>query len=254
MNGIRWIIVFLLVGVISGCATSNSKDDSGTSAGKAYSRLGFQYLQSGDTANAKISFQRALEIESNYAEAHNGLALTFQLEGDKQLAETYFLKATSLAPESAMMHNNFGAFLYANQRYAEACKELARATEDPFYHQRSQAFENLGRCYLNLDRKDAAKHAFQRALQVTANRPVSLLELSDILLQENNLIEAEKYFDRFLKFVNERRVQHSAKSLWVGIRVARLNGNTTRAATYALILKNLHPDSQEYREYEESAR
>lgn len=249
-----WLWIVFAATLLVGCGASAPKKSSGKDADQAYSRLGFQYLQSGDTANAKKSFHRALEINDGYAEAHNGLALTFQLEGDTDLAEKYFRQATSLAPGSAMMHNNFGAFLFANQRYDEACKELARATEDPFYNRRAQAFENLGRCYQFIDRQDAAKHAFKRALQIGANRPVALIELSSLLLDENTNEEAENYYARFLKLLEERRVEHYAKSLWVGIRLARVNGKATRAATLGLILKNLYPESDEYRAYKESAR
>ncbi|MDF2181930.1 type IV pilus biogenesis/stability protein PilW [Neptuniibacter sp. CAU 1671] len=255
MRGICQFVVGVCFVLLVGCGTQQQKPGvSDTSTYEVYSRLGFEYLQEGDTGNAKQSFQRAIDMNSGYAEAHNGLALVFQLEGDTALAESYYRKATKLAPDSAMMHNNFGAFLFANGRYEEACQELARATEDPFYNRRSQAFENLGRCYRLLNRDDVAKHAFQRSLQVTPNRPVSLVELTDLLVDESQPIEASKYFDRFLELVEKRQVEHYAKSLWVGIRLERLRGNTSRAATYALILKNLYPDSEEYQQYKESSR
>jgi type IV pilus assembly protein PilF len=254
-SGMKQVWVVIIALVVVGCTPGGTKTSDDRTAYEAYSRLGFEYLQAGDTANAKISFNRSLELRSGYAEAYNGLALTFQLEGDDQLAEDYFRKATKLEPSSAMMHNNFGAFLFSKGRFQEACVELARATEDPFYHLRAQAFENLGRCYQNINRIDAAKHAFKRALQVSSSgRPVSLVELADINLVENDLIEAEKNFNRFLVFVENRQVEHYAKSLWVGIRISRQTNNYNRAAAYALILKNLYPDSEEYQQYKESAR
>ncbi|MFW1678453.1 type IV pilus biogenesis/stability protein PilW [Pontibacter sp. JAM-7] len=255
MRGIcQFVIGVCLLGLV-GCSSPQPRlGGSELKTYDVYTRLGFEYLQEGDTSNAKQSFQRAIEMNSGYAEAHNGLALVFQLEGDTALAETYYRKATQLEPDSAMMHNNFGAFLFANQRYEEACQEIARATEDPFYTRRSQAFENLGRCYRLLQRDDAAKHAFQRSLQVTQNRPVSLVELTDLLIDANEPADAGKYFDRFLELVDKRQTEHYAKSLWVGIRLERMRGNTSRAATFALILKNLYPESEEYQQYKESSR
>lgn len=255
LREIRHFIAFVLLLSLAGCTANSITKNSDRTPSETYSRLGFQYLQAGDTANAKSSFKRSIDADSGYAEAHNGMALTFQLEGDDQLAESYFRKATKLAPSSAMMHNNFGAFLFAKGRYQEACVELARSTEDPFYTRRAQAFENLGRCYRFIDRADAAKHAFTRSLQVSsAGRPVSLVELSDIYLDENNLQEAEKYYGRFLEQVETRRFEHYAKSLWVGIKISRENRNYARSAAYALILKNLYPDSEEYKKYKESER
>lgn len=255
VRGFKQLAAIAMLLALVGCTANSSKYNADRTAYEAYSRLGFEYLQAGDTTNAKSAFHRSISLDSGYAEAHNGLALTFQLEGDHDLAEEYFRKATRLAPDSAMMHNNFGAFLFSKQRYQEACVELARATEDPFYNRRAQAFENLGRCYRFIDRDDAAKHAFKRSLQVSSSaRPVSLVELADLALQEQNLAEAESYFGRFLEDVESRRFEHYSKSLWVGIQIARLTGNHSRAAAYALILKNLYPDSEEYKKYKESTR
>lgn len=254
-SGMKQVWVVIIALVMIGCTPGGTKTSDKAAAYENYSRLGFEYLQVGDTVNAKTAFNRSIELKSGYAQAYNGLALAFQLEGDTQLAEDYFRKATKLEPDSAMMHNNFGAFLFSLGRFEEACSVLARATEDPFYQRRAQAFENLGRCYQNINRIDAAKHAFKRALQVSSSgRPVSLVELADINLAENNLIEAERNFNRFLVFVENRQVEHYAKSLWVGIRISRQANNYNRAAAYALILKNLYPDSEEYQQYKESAR
>ncbi|WP_420599172.1 type IV pilus biogenesis/stability protein PilW [Neptuniibacter sp.] len=255
VSGMKSVFIVILTMVVIGCTPNGTKSSESGSAYEAYSRLGFEYLQAGDTSNAKFAFNRSLELKSGYAQAYNGLALTFQLEGDDQLAEDYFRKATNLSPSSAMLHNNFGAFLFSKGRFQEACVELARATEDPFYNSRAQAFENLGRCYQNIARDDAAKHAFKRALQVSSSgRPISLVELSDINLKEGNLVEAEAYYKSFLEFVESRKFEHYAKSLWVGIRISRQTANYNRAAAYALILKNLYPDSVEYQQYKESAR
>ncbi|MGB0468056.1 MAG: type IV pilus biogenesis/stability protein PilW [Pontibacterium sp.] len=247
--------ILLALIFLGGCATDTARKSEETqSVSAAYTRLGLEYLQAGDTQSAKNALQKALSLAPHDAEAHHGLALSFQLEGEKALAEDYFLKATQFAPQSAMIHNNFGAFLFAEKRYELACSELARATEDPFYNRRSQAFENLGRCYRLLNKAEAAVHAFERALQISPLRVISLIELSDLLIEQKKLTDAERYFERFSEQVDSRRVQHYAKSLWVGVRLARYSGALSKAATYALILKNMFPDSEEYRLYEESAR
>lgn len=149
MRRIRAAMVCLAVLWLSACSTTSTQD-FGTAGGsrekalESYTRLGLRYLQAGDTASAKRPLQHALELDGSYAPAFNGLALVFQTEDEPALAEDYFRKAVSADPDSAMIHNNFGAFLFSSGRYEEACQELYRATEDPFYKQRAQAFENLG--------------------------------------------------------------------------------------------------------------
>ncbi|MBN3563985.1 type IV pilus biogenesis/stability protein PilW [Aliamphritea spongicola] len=249
-------LVVLLSVLLAACAgnTTQTNGNIDNGAAEAYTQLGIQYLRDGDNANAKQAFHRATQIDPDTELAYNGLAMVFQLESENNLAEEYFKRAVSIAPDNAVLRNNYGAFLFSQERYEEACKELAVATQDPFYAQRAQAFENLGRCYQNLKRFPAAEHAFKRSLNLNPNRPVALIELADTLLAENQPDEAIIYFDRFGELVDNRQVEHYARSLWLGIRISRVKNNSISAATYGLILKNLFPDSQEYREYKESSR
>lgn len=259
MRKVHAVLLLLTAILVSACSTTSSDRYANSGASKedaleSYTSLGLQYLKAGDTAGAKGPLQRALEIDDSYAPAFNALALVFQTEQDLALAESYFRKAVSADPQSAMIHNNFGAFLFSQERYEEACKELARATEDPFYQARAQAFENLGRCYRRTGREAVAEHALKRALTLSRQRPQALVELADLMLEKGNPAQATALFDRFRELVDSKRVDHFPLSLWVGVRVARYEGNASRAATYALLLKNMYPQSTEYGLYKESAQ
>ncbi|WP_254262533.1 type IV pilus biogenesis/stability protein PilW [Marinobacterium weihaiense] len=248
--------MLLAAALVSGCASQSvggSRSEPGEAL-EAYTGLGLQYLQSGNTVNAKMSLQRALEIDPDHAPAYNAMALVFQVEQEYGLAEEYFRKALSAEPDSAMVRNNFGAFLFSRQRYPEACEQLDQAAQDPFYPQRAQALENLGRCYTLIDAPDQAATAFKRSLAINGNRPVALVELSQVLLDQGDPVMAGRYFERFRQLVERKQVEHYPKSLWVGIQLARLDRNVSRATTYALLLKNMFPKSEEYRRYEESAQ
>ncbi len=260
MKGMRVWLITLVSCFMLGCAATqettaiNKKTVSTEGALQAYTTLGLQYLQSGDTVNAKVAVQKALDINANYAPAFNALALIFQAEDEMTLAEQYYKQAIAAEPGAAMYHNNYGAFLYAIKRYNESCVELARATEDPFYTGRAQAFENLGRCYEQIGQIDPAIHAFERTLKTGGVRPFALVELADLYLSKGDEANAELYYRQFSELIDSKRVNHTAKSLWVAIRLARVNGKASSSATYALLLKNLFPDSDEYRQYKESAR
>lgn len=252
------LMLLLAVTLMAGCASqttgSGNAANSPQEALEAYTNLGLQYLQAGNTVSAKTSVQRAIAIDSGYAPAYNAMALIFQTEQEFELAEEYFRKAMSTDKTSAMIHNNYGAFLFSQQRYGEACEQLNQATTDPFYQQRAQAFENLGRCYLLIDTPEKAEEAFRRSLAINGNRPVALVELSGLLLDKGENAASNRLFERFRELVDQQRTEHSSRSLWLGIRLARAERNVSRAATYALLLKNLYPKSQEYRLYEETAQ
>lgn len=257
---IRPLIVVLAIiagsGTLTGCSTvtesASQQGKSPTATMQAYTRLGLQYLQSGDLVNAKVAVQKALEIDADFAPAYNALGLIFQVEEEKGLAQKYYLKAIELEPDSAMFHNNYGAFLFAEERYTEACKQLAQATQDPFYSNRAQAFENLGLCYRKIDVDDAAIKAFRRSLNAGGARPESLIQLSDLYLMQGDMTLADTYYDQFVELVNQQRVEHTARSLWLGIQLARAKNKSSTAATYGLLLKNLYPKSDEYRLYKEA--
>ncbi len=72
------------------------------------------------------------------------------------------------------------------------------------------------------------------------------------MIKKGRIDEAVSLFDQFSTMVNDKRVQHSAQSLWLGVQVSRLKNSGIDAATYGLILKNMYPDSEEYRQYKES--
>lgn len=251
-------MLLFTVTMMAGCASQTTGSGNATSspeeALEAYTSLGLQYLQAGNTVNAKMSVQRAMAIDANYAPAYNAMALIFQSEQEYELAEKYFLQAITTDKTSAMIHNNYGAFLFSRQRYEEACGQLSQATIDPFYQQRAQALENLGRCYLLINSPDKAHEAFRRSLAINGNRPVALVELSGLLLDQGDRAGASRLFEHFRELVEQKRAEHYPKSLWVGIRMARAERNVSRAATYALLLKNMYPESQEYRLYEETAQ
>lgn len=251
------ILAVLLSAVLTGCSSfspSSIYAKATQASVESYTELGIKYLQAGDTLSAKSSLKQALDINPKHAPALNGLALVFQAEAENSLAENYFRDAVKNDPGSAMIHNNFGAFLFGQKRYDEACTELSRATEDPFYPQRAQAFENLGRCYRFIGRNDAALFVLERSLTLSPERPLAMIELADLQLELGNPEAAAKSFADFRELVDRGLVDHFAKSLWVGVRLARVQANASRAATYALLLKNLYPESEEYKKYEESSR
>jgi Flp pilus assembly protein TadD len=62
--------------------------------------LGWTYLLSGDLASAESAFQRALELNRNFAETHGSLAAIAALGGDSATAQRYMEVAHRLDPMS----------------------------------------------------------------------------------------------------------------------------------------------------------
>jgi type IV pilus assembly protein PilF len=206
--------------------------------------LGIGYIRNGEYDRAKEKLSKALEIDPDSAEVYNALGLLYQVQGESKLAEEHYRKAIKQDSEFTQARNNFGAFLFEQGRYKAAIKQLERAAEDPQYRSRSQVFENLGRCYLQTGYMEKAENAFTRAVNLNPRQPRALLELGVIQFDQQEFVSSRKYFQRHLEVSRQ-----SARSLWLGIRLARRFGDKDDEASYSLMLKNIFPASDEFKQY-----
>ena len=209
--------------------------------------LGAAYMRAGEYQRAKTNLSRAQELEPRSPEVHGLFGLLFQLEGETALAEDHFRSALRYDPDSTRTRNNFGAFLFDERRYAEAVEHLEIAAADLYYPGRPQVFENLGVSYLHLDRADEARQAFERALDLNPAQPRAMIELADIRFLARDYVGARELFGRYIQGSDQ-----TSKSLWLGIRLARIFGESDQEASYSLLLKNIFPASDEYAQYRET--
>lgn len=243
------ICVFLTACAI-GAPDPNAVDNS--EKAKKFTDVGIEYFKSGDNVNARNWLQKALQYDAKYARAYSVLGTVFQSDQELKLADQYFKKSIQLAPESAMFHNNYGAFLYQIKRYAEACEQLELATKDPFYNLRASALNNLGRCYGALKEEKKASEAFQKSVNLGGANSYALLNIVEKLLDSGENFKSNAKYSEFLQLVTDNKAQHSAESLILGIKLARVNGNLSQVVTYSLLLENLFP--KKYKKFKESAQ
>jgi len=245
-------VFIVLIALFSlGCVTTTDapvKDKKGNnkSAVEDYVQMGMRYLNNGSRDAAIGAFTRAIEIDKKSAEAHQGLAMVYQLNGEKELAEKSFKRALKGRADFSMsgVKNSYGRFLFENGRVKEALDYFEDAGKDLQYRGRSSSMLMVGRCAIVLGDKIRAKGAFEYALNLNPRLAAASLELADMFYQERDYAEAKKYLDQFAK-----NSKHIPRSLWLGIRIERTFGNKDKEGSYALSLKNLHPYSKEYLEY-----
>jgi tetratricopeptide (TPR) repeat protein len=65
----------------------------------AYYYWGFSYSETGDTRNAIIAYQEAVEMDPNYAAAYARLALLYRQQGELSKAKEYYGKTCRLSEE-----------------------------------------------------------------------------------------------------------------------------------------------------------
>jgi TolB-like protein/DNA-binding winged helix-turn-helix (wHTH) protein/Tfp pilus assembly protein PilF len=147
---------------------------------------------------AKESALRALELDDSLAEAHTSLAFVLmQYEWDWQSADREFHRALELNPNYATAHQWYGLWLMARGRSEEAIEEEGRALEnDPL-----STIVETDTCqflvYLGRD-DDAIGHA-QRALELDPGFPLAHLYLAEAYAGKKNyqdaIVETRKALD-----------------------------------------------------------
>ena len=208
--------------------------------------LARRYISDGNWEDAKRNLELAREIDPVSADVHEAFGLLYQRTGELELAEESFESSISLDRNCSRCRNNYAAFLYSQERYAEAEKQLERVVKDSLYSGRPLAFVNLGLCRRQLLDAQGAEEAFVRALSMDRSNRIALLELAQIRFEAGDVARANEYYTRYRSLVRKQ----SAAGLWLGIRLARKTGDQDAEASYQLALGSLYPDSAEFRAYQ----
>ncbi|MEQ9394659.1 type IV pilus biogenesis/stability protein PilW [Haliea sp.] len=247
-------LLLTLVVLCTGCVTTtDSVFTTPPAPQEALERrvaLARQYIGQRDWDNAKRNLAQAVAIDDRNAEVHEAFALVYQSTGEKELAEESFQKALRLDRDFSRARNNYAAFLYAEQRYADAEEELELVVKDTLYTGRPMAFVNLGLCRQQLDKPAAAEEAFSRALSMDRANTIALLELAQLRFDAGDYTTASRHYGTYRTAVRPQ----SARALWLGIRLARVLNDRDAESSYALALGSLYPESPEFREYQRMQR
>ncbi|CAN7476663.1 type IV pilus biogenesis/stability protein PilW [Pseudomonas sp. LjRoot71] len=246
---LRPALLLLAASLLAGCVTTGNVDPMKTGKGReeardAYVQLGIGYLQQGETERAKVPLKKALELDSSNADAHAALALVFQIEMEPKLADEHFRKAISQRRDDARLLNNYGSFLFEQKRYQEAMERYTQAAQDNLYPERSRIFENLGLTALQLQQREEAKAYFERSLRLNSRQPRALMEMALLSFEDKQFVPARSYYESYLTLA-----PHDARSLLLGVRLAKVFEERDNAASLGLQLKRLYPGTPEYQQY-----
>ena len=244
----RFITVTLCVTLVA-CVTSFDKpkrvvDKQGAVASNV--QLGMTYLQQGARDRASRAFLKALDMDPNAAEAHQGMAILHQLNGEFEASEKRFKKALKTRSDfsKANIHFSYGRFLLEQDRLEDALVQFQAAGKEISYSRRAEAQYFVGRTQDALGRPKVARAAYEYALNLDERYAPAALEMAEIYFNEGEYARSKRFLDSYA-----RNSKQSSRSLWLGIRIERIFGNKDKEASYALALKNLHPYSKEYLEY-----
>ncbi len=172
---------------------------------------------------AEADFRRAIELNPNYATAHQWYASYLVQVGRSGEALAEIRQAQELDPLSAIISANAGLYLYYARRYDEAVAQLRKTLEVD--EQFGVAHLYLGYAYLQQPgRTDDAVGEFQQAVKHMGEDPETLSALGYAYAVAGRRADAE----RVLEQLRERRAHGYVSPYFIAVVYAGL-GDRERA-------------------------
>ena len=247
MKKLRVTFVFLCLSLLVACnrtATDNgnvrASQTTNNQIAVANLRLGAAYMREGNFEKSLVKLNKALDADPEYYATLNVLGVLHQRMGENAEAEKYFKRSLQKSPDEPTTLNNYGQFLCSTDRLEEAEQAFNKAANNPLYESPEIANANAGTCAMRNQRYEDAEQYFRKALEQNPNVPSALIQMAEINVLQENFLSARAYIQRYSQIRN-----HTAKSLWIGIQTEKQLGDKDTLASYALLLKNNFPDSEE---------
>lgn len=252
----RKLPLFVLVLFLTGCAGAPVGDadvgnveqavsrqtatsDAGQRA-KVHTELGRYYLQAGNYDIALERARIALEAESGYAPAHNLMALVYMALVRNPLAEQSFQRALQLAPGDPEINNDYGWFLCQTGKPKESLAHFRLALGNSLYQTPGKALTNAGLCALMIKDDRQAEDFMSRAVRIDRANLTALFWLADIAYRSNRLAEARQIIKEL-----HARLDPTAESAWLALRIERKLGDREAEARFTGILHRKFRNSPE---------
>lgn len=207
---------------------------------RVHTELGAQYHARRQYSIALQELREALLADQTYAPAYNTLGLVHAALLEDKEAEANFRRALELAPEYSEAHNNYGHYLCARQRGAEAMTHFETAWRNPLYATPERALANASHCALRQGDNEGAERLAQRALVRAGNQPQALLTMAEIQFRRGQLTQARSMIQQL-----ESLGRLEAGAVWLALRLERALGNREAEAAYGLQLRRHHPEATE---------
>jgi type IV pilus assembly protein PilF len=243
MNAAKILTSVMAALLLTACASTPEQDTeqkNAAAAANANTQMGVEYLRKGEYEQSRVKLEKALELEPDYAPAHDAIAVLYEKVGEDALAEKHYKRSLKLKPDSARAHNNYGQFLCFRDRYEEATKEFLKAADNSFYATPEVPLSNAGMCAARIPDLKAASEFYRQALQKNPGFAPALQQMAVIRYEEGNYLGARGYLQRL-----QQAATLNPQSLWLAVRTEYALNDHQAWGEYAIILKNNFPDSDE---------
>lgn len=234
------LIVALLA--LAGCTQNIKGGNEGNveNRAKLHTELAAAYYAQGQMAIALDEFNKATQLDPDYAPAYTGLGLVHAALKQDDKAEANFKRSLQLDPDNSDSHNNYGTFLCVRNRVDEAVKQFMTAVSNPLYGTPESAYLNAGICSLKKKDEKNAESYFLTALKIQPGLRSASYQLANLYFKQSDNKRSRTYLQQAMQ-----NIEPTPEMLWLGIRNARALGDRDTEASYSLLLKKKYPNSDE---------
>jgi predicted O-linked N-acetylglucosamine transferase (SPINDLY family) len=163
----------------------------------AHYNLGNAHQELGQLKESIQSYNKVIQLNPDYAEAYNNLGVV--LKDLKQFKKSIqsCVKAIQLKPDYAEAYNNLGVTLQESGRLDEAVKSYNKATKlKPDY---AEAYSNLGVTLQELGRLDEAVKRYNQAIQIDPNYAEAYSNLGVVQKELGQFEEAIRSYNQAIQ-------------------------------------------------------
>jgi len=235
---------FLTLVLLSACASSGDKRESSDGDQKnpaeVNAQLGIEYMRKGMYKDSLQKFKKAVRQNPQLQLAQVSMAILYEQLGEDELAGKHYRKAYSIDPNNTLTLNAYGQYLCRIGKLDRADDMFNTAVKDPLYRRPELIYTNAGICARKRPDMKLADRYFRQALQRNSNYQPALREMiRDSFAQKNHLI-TRAYLQRL-----QELTPLTPEFLWIGVRTESALDNKNTMSSYALLLKNRYPESEE---------
>lgn len=203
-------------------------------------QLAASYYQQRQFAVAIDEAKQALGLNPNSTAAYGLLGLIYMDLDDRAQAEANFSRALRLEPDNPELNNNYGWFLCRTGREKSSLEYFQRAASNRLYATPALPLQNAGVCMMQMKDYKEAENFLRRSFETDANSAVVKFQLARLYLTTRQLERANFYFSLL-----ERNLDPTPETLWLGLRIARAQGDVQAERGYAEQLRRRFPNSNE---------
>lgn len=143
-----------------------------------FNNLGNSYNKIGDTGQAMLALERAVEINPTLAESHVNLGNIYLMKDRINDAINEYEEALEIDPRNAKVHNNLGNAYTKQDRLSNAIYQYTRSIElEPNF---TEAYKNLANVYCGQERFGLAATQLKQAMTQEPEEPNLYKQLGDV--------------------------------------------------------------------------